>query len=161
MDPENGQTLETASTWVIHFPVKSPETAILREDMTAIDQCEHWLKNKLYWTEHNPSVTIQYKPDEVIDLIKWVSDHKNIIGGMSFLPVDNAQYTQKPYEEISEEQFNELNDSFPKIDFSEVYIYEKEDMTEATNELACVSGVCSIDEYQAIEAAKKAHLIPS
>jgi len=28
MDPENGQTPETANTWVAHFPVKSPDGTI-------------------------------------------------------------------------------------------------------------------------------------
>jgi len=145
MDPENGQTADNATAWVIHFPVASPQGAILREDMSAIDQCEFWLLNKLNWTEHNPSVTIAYKPNEVIDLVQWVWDHRQVIGGMSFLPTDDAKYNQMPYEEISQEQYMKLSSEFPNINFSQLWLLEKEDFTTAAQELACVSGACEID----------------
>ena len=48
MDPENGQTVETASAWVAHFPVKAPEGAVTRRQRTAIAQCEYWLQNKVF-----------------------------------------------------------------------------------------------------------------
>ncbi|MFN8523652.1 MAG: ATP cone domain-containing protein [Chloroflexota bacterium] len=145
MDPENGQTPETATTWVIHFPVKSPEGAITRNDRTAIEQCEFWLQNKLYWTEHNPSVTITYRPHEVIDLMKWVWDHRDKVGGMAFLPAFDAHYAQLPYIEISQDEYERLAAEFPPIDFSKVYRYEEEDLTTAAQELACSAGVCEID----------------
>lgn len=145
MDPENGQTVENANTWVIHFPVKSPEGAITRKDRSAIEQCEYWLLNKKNWTEHNPSVTITYYPDEVINLIKWVVDHKDYIGGMAFLPAFDAQYAQLPYIEITKEEYKTLAPKFPEIDFSRLYLYEDEDLTTAAQEVACASGACEID----------------
>ena len=60
MDPENGQNRDDANTWVIHFPMKSPEDAITRKDRGAIDQCNYWLHNKVNWTDHNPSITVTY-----------------------------------------------------------------------------------------------------
>lgn len=159
MDPENGQNEANATAYVVHFPVASPEGAVLREQMSALDQLEYWLKSKLNWTEHNPSVTIMYKPDEVIDIIKWVWDHKQFVGGLSFLPADDAQYSQMPYERISHEEYDKRVADFPKIDFSRLFVLEHEDFTTSAGELACVSGVCDIDEYRAKEAAKEAHLI--
>lgn len=144
MDPENGQTAETANTWVIHFPVKSPDGAVTRKNFSAIQQCEYWLQNKMNWTEHNPSVTITYHPDEVIDLIKWVWEHRNLIGGMSFLPAFDAAYSQMPYQEINKEEYDRLIGGFPSIDFSKLYRYEEEDYTKAAQELACVAG-CDFD----------------
>ena len=159
MDPENGQRAETANTWVIHFPVASPEGTLTKEDMSAIQQCEYWLKAKLNWTEHNPSVTITYKRDEVINLLNWVWENRKYIGGMSFLPASDAKYTQMPYEEISKEEYELLNANFPPIDFSKLYLLEKEDFTSSAQELACVSGFCDIDEYKALQSAKEANLI--
>jgi ribonucleoside-diphosphate reductase alpha chain len=147
MDPENGQSPETANTWVIHFPVKSPDGAVTRKSFSAIQQCEYWLQNKINWTEHNPSVTITYHPDEVIDLVKWVWDHRNMIGGMSFLPAFDAAYSQMPYQEIEKDEYEKLKDSFPAIDFSKLYRYEEEDFTKAAQELACVAG-CDIDPIE-------------
>lgn len=145
MDPENGQMPETADTWVIHFPVKAPENAITRKDRTAIEQCEYWLMSKLNWTEHNPSVTITYQPDEVLDIMKWVWNNQDKVGGMTFLPAFDAQYDQMPYEEITEEEYHKLAAKFPEIDFSKLYRYEEEDFTTAAQELACLAGSCEID----------------
>jgi len=144
MDPENGQQPETANTWVIHFPMKAPEMAITRQERSAVAQCEYWLQNKLNWTEHNPSVTITYHPDEVLDIIKWTWDHREVIGGMTFLPAFDAQYAQMPYVEISAEEYRRLAAEFPPIDFSKLYYYEEEDLTTAAQELACVAGACDL-----------------
>ena len=144
MDPENGQTPDTANTWVIHFPVKAPEGAITRNDRSAIEQCEYWMQSKTHWTEHNPSVTITYRSDEVLDIIKWVWENQDKIGGMTFLPAFDAQYDQMPYEEIGEEEYRKRVANFPNIDFSKLYRYEKEDYTTAAQELACMGGSCDI-----------------
>lgn len=145
MDPENGQTPENANTWVVHFPVKAPEGAITRNQRSAVEQCEYWLQNKLHWTEHNPSCTITYHPDEVIDLMKWVWEHRDQIGGLSFLPAFDANYAQMPYVEISKAEYERLAVEFPEIDFAKLYYYEDEDLTTAAQELACVSGICELD----------------
>jgi len=144
MDPENGQTVENATTWVAHFPVKSPEGAPTRNSKTAVEQCDYWLQNKVHYTEHNPSVTITYKPDEVIDIVKWIWDHQDRIGGMAFLPAMDANYDQMPYVEIGKEEYDRLAKNFPHIDFSKVYRYEERDLTTAAQELACMAGNCDI-----------------
>ena len=144
MDPENGQQPETANTWVIHFPVKAPQGAITRKERSALAQCEYWLQNKLNWTEHNPSVTITYHPDEVLDIIKWTWEHREVIGGMTFLPAFDAQYAQMPYMEITAEEYQRLAAEFPQIDFSKLYYYEEEDLTTAAQELACMAGSCDL-----------------
>lgn len=161
MNPENGQTEDNMTTAVIPFPVKSPDNAIVKDEMSALDQCNYWLKNEVYWATHNVSVTISYKPNEVIDIVHWVSENKDLIGGMSFLPASEAKYAQMPYETITKEKYDELNSKFPKIDFSQLWLYEKEDFTTSSQEIACVSGTCSLDEYKALQSAKDAGLIPS
>lgn len=145
LDPENGQSPEDANTWVIHFPVKAPDGAITRKDRTALQQCEYWLQNKTHWTEHNPSVTITYQPHEVLDLMKWVWEHVDYLGGITFLPAFDAMYDQMPYVEIDQREYEKLVARFPAIDFSKLYRYEEEDLTTAAQELACLAGVCDID----------------
>ena len=144
MDPENGQTKENATTFVVHFPVKSPEAAITRGERSALQQCDYWLQNKLHYTEHNPSVTITYKPDEVLDIIKWTWENQDKIGGMTFLPAFDASFDQMPYMEIGKEQYEKLVTEFPDIDFSKIYRYEEEDFTTAAQELACMAGNCDV-----------------
>ncbi|MBR9998069.1 MAG: hypothetical protein KFF73_03815 [Cyclobacteriaceae bacterium] len=145
MDPENGQKKENANTYVVHFPMKSPEGAITRNTRTAMEQLEYWLQVKMNYTEHNPSVTITYKPDEVLDIIKWVWENQDKIGGITFLPAFDAKFDQMPYEEISKELFDSLVEKFPNIDFSKIYRYEEEDYTTAAQEIACMSGNCDME----------------
>ncbi len=145
MDPENGQMPETATTWVIHFPVKAPEGSITRNDRPALEQCRYWLQSKTQWTEHNPSVTITYQPHEVLEIMQWVWANQDKLGGMTFLPAFDAQYDQMPYEEIGEPEYERALAAFPAIDFSKVYRYEEEDLTTAAQELACFAGSCEVE----------------
>ena len=144
MDPENGQTRENATTWVVHFPVKSPDAAVVRSDRGAIQQCDYWLQNRVHYTEHNPSVTITYQQDEVLDLVRWIWEHQDKIGGMAFLPHSDANYDQLPYEEISQHEYEERAAAFPEVDFSKIYRYEETDLTNAAQELACMAGNCDV-----------------
>ena len=146
MNPENGDDPVNPRTWVASFPVKAPEGAITRHGVSAIEQCEFWLRNKLHWTEHNPSVTITYKPHEVLHLMTWVWDHREVIGGMAFLPSFDAKYAQLPYIDITKEEYERRVAEFPDIDFSKVFRYEAVDMTTAAQELACAAGVCEVGQ---------------
>lgn len=151
LSPENGEEdPSNPKTWVVSFPVKAPNGAITRKDRSALAQCEHWLANKVFWTEHNPSVTITYKPDEIIGLMDWVWQHRNQIGGMAFLPADDADYAQLPYIEIDEAEYNRRVAEFPEIDFVKCYRYESSDMTTASQEMACMAGVCETDGVVAV-----------
>jgi ribonucleoside-diphosphate reductase alpha chain len=147
LSPENGQDLDNPHTYVVSFPVKSPDGAIVREKWSAIEQCEYWLKNKIDWTEHNPSVTIYYKNDEILDLMQWVYTNITSIGGMSFLPYSDAKYDQLPYIEITEHEYEEMVEKFPKnIPFERLYIHDNlQDHTNATQTLACEGPVCLIE----------------
>ena len=79
--PEVGQAMDTATTFVIDFPVKSPEGAIFKNDLTAIQQLEYWKLVKENFTEHNPSVTISVGEDEWIAVANWLYENWKIIGG--------------------------------------------------------------------------------
>lgn len=140
MEPRYGSTAENATQWILSIPKASPEGAPIISDASAVDQCNFWLLNKLHWTEHNPSCTITYREDELIDLIKWVCEHKEQIGGLSFFPAQDAIYKQAPFEEITEAEYDRLSAEFPEVDYSLIYSYEIHDMTTAAQELACFSG---------------------
>ena len=142
--PEVGQTMEDATTYVFEFPVKAPKGAICKDDLTAIDQLEHWKVVKVHYTEHNPSVTISVGEDEWILVANWVYENWDLVGGLSFLPRSNHVYQLAPYEAIDKEKYEEMAKAFEHIDFSKIVTYEKVDETELKKELACVGGVCEI-----------------
>lgn len=143
--PEVGQTMESANTFVLEFPVKSPEGSIYRKDVGAIEQLEYWKIVKEKYTEHNPSVTVSVADHEWIAVANWLYDNWDMVGGLSFLPLDNHVYRLAPYEEITEEQYHELLKRFVNVDYSKLVTYELQDETEAKRELACAGGTCEIN----------------
>lgn len=141
---EVGQNAEDANTYVLEFPMKAPEDAICKDDISAIDQLEHWKVVKVNYTEHNPSVTISVGENEWIQVAHWLYQNWDIVGGLSFLPRSNHVYQLAPYEAIDEKTYKELTSKMPDFDFSKIVTYELRDETEVKKELACVSGVCDI-----------------
>ncbi len=144
--PEVGQTMENATTFVVDFPVQAPKGSIFKNDLSAIDQLEFWKNVKVNWTEHNPSTTISVGESEWIPVAHWLYENWDIIGGLSFLPRDNHVYQLAPYEEIDETKFKELSRRYEHVDFSKIVTYEMQDTTDVKRELACASGVCSVDD---------------
>lgn len=142
--PEVGQSAESATTFVLEFPVKAPGGSVFRDDLSAIEQLEYWKKVKTNYTEHNPSVTISIGEDEWVGVANWLYDQWEIIGGLSFLPRDNHVYQLAPYEAIDEKRYIELSKRLEHIDYSKIITYEKQNETDLKKELACVSGVCEI-----------------
>jgi ribonucleoside-diphosphate reductase alpha chain len=142
--PEVGQSAENATTYVLEFPVKSPEGSLYKNDIKAIDQLEHWKMVKEHYTEHNPSVTVSVSEDEWVAVAEWVYRNWDIIGGLSFLPRDNHVYKLAPYEEINEKKYLELSKRLAHIDYSKIITYEKTDELDVKRELACSAGVCEI-----------------
>lgn len=142
--PENGQEEETATTFVAGFPMKSPDGAITRRDMNALEQLEYWKSVKLHWTELNPSCTIYYGEDELEDVIRWVYDNQLVIGGLSFLPRFDMNYENAPYIEIDQETYERMVAEFPKIKWGLLAEYEKSDLSSSGQEVACSAGACDL-----------------
>jgi ribonucleoside-triphosphate reductase len=129
---------------VLEWPMKAPENGVLLENQTALSQLEKWKMFKLNWTEHNPSVTIYVRPEEWLDVGKWVYDNWDIVGGLSFLPYDGGVYPLAPYESISKEDYEKRIAAFPEINWAKLVRYEKTDMTDLHQQSACVGGACEI-----------------
>lgn len=144
--PEVGYSTSNASTMVLEFPCKAPEGAMVNKDVTALELLEEWKRLKVNFTEHNPSATIYVGDDEWIAVADFVYRNWDIVGGLSFLPRNNHVYQLAPYEEITKEEYEKRAKNLKHIDFSKLIIYEKEDQTVGAKELACVGGVCEIDE---------------
>ena len=143
--PEVGQSAEDAHTFVLEFPVKSPDTTKrFKDDVSAIELLEYWKSLKINFTHHNPSATISVGEDEWLEVGNWVYNNWNIVGGLSFLPRSNHVYKLAPYEEITKERYEELEKNMPELDFSKIVLYEQRDESDAKKELACAGGTCEI-----------------
>lgn len=142
--PEVGTTEQNANTYVLSFPVKAPNNAIVVKDLTALEQLEFWKQVKINYCEHNPSATIYVKEDEWIPISQWIWNNWDYIIGLSFLPFSNHVYELAPYEEITEEEYERLSSKMTKVDFSKLVYYEKSDETNFKETVACAGGVCEL-----------------
>ena len=133
------------SVTVFSFPMKSPDNAVCRNDMSALEQLELWLKIADNYCEHKPSVTISVKEHEWLEVGSWCWDHFESLSGISFLPFSEHTYKQAPYQDIDKNMYLDLSTKMPlSIDWDELQQYEKGDTTTGTQELACTGGVCEI-----------------
>lgn len=132
-------------TDVFSFPVIASTDSVVRTDITAIQQLDHYMMFKKYWCEHNPSITVYVKDDEWLEVGNWVYQNFDEIGGISFLPHSDHVYAQAPYQDCTKEEFDALVARMPKdVDWTELGKFEDEDNTSGSQELACLSGVCEI-----------------
>jgi len=137
-------------TTVFSFPMKSPDGAVCRQDMTALEQLELWKTYQEHWCEHKPSVTISVKEEEWVDTASWVYNNFDDISGISFLPFSDHTYKQAPYQDCSEEEYQELYSKMPKnVDWTGLSDYEQQDYTAGSQELACSAGVCEVVDLPA------------
>jgi ribonucleoside-diphosphate reductase alpha chain len=133
------------STTVFSFPMKSPDGAVTRTQMSAIEQLEYWLMFQRHWCEHKPSVTVSVKEDEWMDVGAWVYKNFDEVSGISFLPFSDHTYAQAPYQDIDEAKYYALLNEMPEsIDWSKLADYEKEDTTSGGRELACTADACEV-----------------
>lgn len=131
------------STTVFSFPVAVADGALLRDDLSALQHLKLWLLFQRHYCEHKPSVTISVKEHEWMDVGAWVYKHFDEVTGVSFLPMDGGTYKQAPYEECTEETYNQLKMLVPEsVDWSNFKEYD--DNVEGAQMLSCTAGGCSI-----------------
>jgi ribonucleoside-triphosphate reductase (thioredoxin) len=149
--PVEDDVMKPSDTYVFSFPVKAPEGAIVRNDLTAIEHLNIWLVYQRAWCEHKPSITVSVKEDEWMEVGAWVYKHFDEVSGISFLPHSEHSYKQAPYQEVSKEEYEDLVTKMPKsIRWEDLSFYETEDGTSINATLACSSdGNCELVDISA------------
>jgi len=133
------------TTTVFSFPQKSPDNAVTRNDMSAIEQLETWLTYQRHWCEHKPSVTISVRDHEWLEVGAFVYKHFDEMSGVSFLPHSDHTYQQAPYQDCSKGDYKTLLSLMPtSIDWSRLSEYEQEDNTVSMQTMACSGDSCEI-----------------
>jgi ribonucleoside-diphosphate reductase alpha chain len=132
------------------FPQKAPEGAILRTEsyQEVLDRVKRF---NVEWVRgghnsgnnyHNVSCTIYLKEDEWQTCGEWMWDNRDYYTGISVLPFHGGTYQQTPFEDCTKEKYDELFKYLADIDLTQVI--EKEDNTEAKDNVACGGGSCEI-----------------
>jgi ribonucleoside-diphosphate reductase alpha chain len=137
-------------TAVISIPQKAPQGAIMRTE-SPFQLLDRIKKIHLEWVKpghrsgnntHNVSATISLKEDEWDLAGEWMWENRSHYNGLSVLPYDGGTYTQAPFEDCTEETYNEMLKSLSAVDLTKVI--ELDDNTDLSGELACAGGACEI-----------------
>ena len=148
--PNEPEAFNPDQTTVFSFPMKAPEGAIVTADRTAIQQLETWLIYQRHWCEHKPSVTINVRDSEWLEVGAFVYEHFDEMSGVSFLPYSNHTYQQAPYQECGSSDYHTLLGLMPKkIDWSKLSDFELEDTTVSSQTLACSGDFCELVDISA------------
>ena len=138
------------ATGIICIPMKAPKNSIMRTE-PAIALLERIKGLNQSWimpghisgdNTHNISATISIKDEEWEDVAEWMWVNKSFYNGLSVLPYDGGTYIQAPFEEITEEKYNEMMKHVKDLDFTK--IKEDVDQTDLSGEIACAGGVCEL-----------------
>ena len=139
-------------TAIITIPQKAPKGSILRTE-SPFDLLERVKKVATEWVKsghrngsntHNVSATISLKEEDWELAGEWMWVNKEHYNGLSVLPYNGGTYTQAPFEDITEEKYNEMVKHLNNIDLST--IVEVDDNTTLSGELACAGGSCTITD---------------
>lgn len=138
------------TTAIISLPQKAPKGATVRSEtpIQLLERVKHvydnWIKqgHRKGDNTNNVSVTVSIKEDEWVEVGKWMWENRYSYNGISVLPYDGGTYVQAPFQEITEERYNELVSSLHAVDLTKVI--ELEDMTDLQGELACAGDACAI-----------------
>jgi ribonucleoside-diphosphate reductase alpha chain len=151
---------------VVEIPIKAPEGSVLRTE-SALDTLERVKLVSDKWIKpghisgnntHNVSATISidknrkypyhvemgevWECDEWQEVGEWMWNNQNYYNGLSVLPFDGGSYSQAPFQDITENEYNELVGQLTSIDLTQVI--EEDDLTSLTDQAACAGGACEV-----------------
>ena len=107
---------EDHTRYVVEFPCKSPDNAVLAKDMTAIEQLEWVKKMQTDWADNAVSVTVYYRKEELESIKGWLTEnYDNSVKSVSFLLHADHNFPLPPYEEVTEAEYEKL---LSKIDMT-------------------------------------------
>jgi hypothetical protein len=108
---------EKDHTMVVEFPIHEPNFQKRKEDVSMWEQLELAALMQSEWADNSVSITVTVKPEEAKDLARAMEMFETRLKSVSFLPLNDHQYKQAPYEEITEKSYNELSEGLKKPKF--------------------------------------------
>lgn len=128
---------EDYNTTVVSFPC-SLEGSILSKDMSAIEQLELVVKMQTEWADNSVSVTVYYRKEELDDIKEWMkNNYDKKLKTVSFLLHSEHGFDQAPYEEITEDEYNNMAKKLKPI--TDIMITSGD-----LEGIECAGGVCPV-----------------
>jgi ribonucleoside-diphosphate reductase alpha chain len=137
-------------TAVITIPQRAPEGSILRYE-SVFQMLERVKKVSQEWVKsghrtgqntHNVSATVSIKEDEWDLVGDWMWKNRKHYNGLSVLPYNGGTYTQAPFTDCTQDEFEKLVKTLSDVDLTKVI--ELQDNTDLRGEAACAGGACEI-----------------
>lgn len=141
--------LRPQDTLCVRIPVKAPEGSIFRTE-SPLETLERVKKFATEWIKpghvdgantHNVSATISIDK-EWEEVGQWMWDNREFYNGLSVLPFWGGTYKQAPFEDITEEQYNEKLSHLTSVDLTKVI--EQDDTVDFGQVAACAGGACEV-----------------
>ena len=131
------------STTIISFPHKVPDSTVLAEECTAINQLEYVKRLQTEWSDNAVSVTVYYRKEELPEIKEWLrTNYNSHVKSVSFLLRSDHGFLQAPMEEICLSKYLQMIKSCKPIDDVEGICYFNDE--KHISETECVGGVCPI-----------------
>ena len=96
------------NTMVVSFPVDVGENVRSLKDVSVWEQICLASFMQEHWADNQVSFTATFKENEKNELCNILNYFQYKLKGISFLPEINSGYAQMPYEQITEDQYNEM-----------------------------------------------------
>jgi len=165
--------LRPTDTLCIRIPVKAPEGSIIRTEtaIDTLERVKkfslEWIKPGHINGDntHNVSATISidknrmyehlkfsensfgdmqiYNNNEWKEAVDWMWENREVYNGLSVLPMNDHTYKQAPFEDITEEEYNERVKLLKHVDLTQVI--EMDDHVEFGQTSACSGNQCEIN----------------
>jgi len=127
-------------TVVVEFPCRTPDHAVLAEDLSAVDQLNIVKELQTVWSDNAVSVTVYYKVEELKEIKAWLKDnYTDCVKSCSFLLKNDHGFDQAPLEQITEKEYEKRKadvKSITSVTFNEDDI--------SGDQIGCANGVCPV-----------------
>jgi len=130
-------SLTDKNTMVVYFPVRESNFTKSKYDISLWEQLTLVKELQYYWSDNSVSCTITFKPEEVKDLLGAIEYFAPYVKTLSFLPLDNHNYPQAPYQTCTEQEYDEYVNSLGELDL-------RDGKEESKGERFCTNDSCSI-----------------
>lgn len=115
------------NTYVAYFPVHEKYFSRSKDDVSVWEQMENVAQMQFYWADNQVSATITFKPEEAKDIPHILELYESRLKSISFLPLEDHQYAQAPYQTITKEVYERHVANLKPLDFGALNTDEAQD----------------------------------
>ena len=136
------EDLVSANTMVVYFPVHSGHPRS-EKDVTLFEKIGLAATTQKYWSDNGVSVTLSFdKESETKHIAPSLHMYEGQLKAVSFLPMGNTVYPQQPYQQITQQEYDDYVGKIAKIDWSAIYDGVKN--LDSVGEMYCTTDYCEI-----------------